>query len=574
MKRSAGILLAICILFACVAPATAEMTLTPIPDMTVPFEADPANLQAPALEGFFKFDVTVGDKTRAAYIYIPDDTVIKRGTVMIAPPDGANSLTFLEESGWKALADADQFVPVLLEAENGTWAADEDAYLKAVLAVLKANTYYRHGGRGAYYLIGYEEGAAMMSREAVANTDQYAGLALLGGTATAERQGENETGKPLPLPVWLVTAKDAAANADYAAYWAQVNHCGTKDVYSNQFADEIYQPISYLAATNQMTEQEVSKVMVTYGGKDIYGDPDFLAYLWRDFLFRVQCFPAYGNTRVLRAWAFPEEVGNEYVTLDMDGKTREFYVYVPTDVKEGKESGVPLVFVFHGLGGGGEEFAVRSGWIKLAEEKNCIVVHPSGSRASNYITTNTWGGEDLAFVKAIREYMIANYSVDQTRVYLTGTSMGSIFSIMCMAQMPNLFAAAATSDFVYDMTAFSPNEELPIALMTGVGTLDSYMNTADLLATPSLTKLQGYLATRLGLTAFDAAKTYQNGTWKYYVWENAQGAPLYTLETSIGKVHADMPDETYMFYDYMTKFARAEDGTLYYMGEKVELPSM
>ena len=61
-------------------------------------------------------------------------------------------------------------------------------------------------------------------------------------------------------------------------------------------------------------------------------------------------------------------------TLDLDGVQRRFEVYVPANVP----ADAPVVFMFHGSSGTGEQFANISGWREEADQRGLIAVFPTG----------------------------------------------------------------------------------------------------------------------------------------------------------------------------------------------------
>ena len=62
--------------------------------------------------------------------------------------------------------------------------------------------------------------------------------------------------------------------------------------------------------------------------------------------------------------------------------------------------------------------------------------------------------------------------------------------------------------------------------------------------------------------------TYQVGEITYFVFRNAKGTPMLTVGRVADMPHANYPRESWIAYDeFMSKFSRAEDGTLLYMGK-------
>ena len=161
---------------------------------------------------------------------------------------------------------------------------------------------------------------------------------------------------------------------------------------------------------------------------------------------------------------------NEERTITVDGKTRKYWLYVPATL-EGSEN-VPVVFSLHGRSNndnpnqGGKPI-----FTSLANEKNFIVVYPQGRDAGSdqdkadypgddwkkgFGDTTGWeatGKEnaDTKFIKALVEKIQTDYktknasnnniSVDPTKFYLCGFSMGGMMTYACAKVLNGTFAA-------------------------------------------------------------------------------------------------------------------------------------
>ena len=155
-------------------------------------------------------------------------------------------------------------------------------------------------------------------------------------------------------------------------------------------------------------------------------------------------------------------------TINVDGKTREYRLYVPASVK-GQEN-VPVVFSLHGRGGTDDpKDPGKPLFTSLAEEKKFIVVYPQGRDAEKdkadypgddwkkgFGGTTGWeatGKEnaDTRFIKALVDKIQADYktrnasnsniSVDPKKFYLCGFSMGGMMTYACAKVLNGTFAA-------------------------------------------------------------------------------------------------------------------------------------
>ena len=157
---------------------------------------------------------------------------------------------------------------------------------------------------------------------------------------------------------------------------------------------------------------------------------------------------------------------NEERTIKVDEKVRRYWLYVPASV-EGQEN-VPVVFSLHGRGGNDTPDSEKPLFTSLAKENKFIVVYPQGRDAEkdkadypgdwNNGFENTTGWEatgkenaDTKFIKALVDKIQADYktqnasnsniSVDPTKFYLCGFSMGGMMTYACAKVLNGTFAA-------------------------------------------------------------------------------------------------------------------------------------
>lgn len=152
------------------------------------------------------------------------------------------------------------------------------------------------------------------------------------------------------------------------------------------------------------------------------------------------------------AKALQQDVDSTLYPLEYDGYQRSYYLYVPKSWD--KKTPIPVVFLFHG-GGGGARGALYSYELeKKAEEAGFLLVAPNGTGESKNILL-TWNVEfgfgfaqknkvnDIGFVNALLDKLEKEYPVDQKRIYATGMSNGAIFCHFLAAQPGSRFAAIA-----------------------------------------------------------------------------------------------------------------------------------
>lgn|GEM_PF-4513815 len=97
----------------------------------------------------------------------------------------------------------------------------------------------------------------------------------------------------------------------------------------------------------------------------------------------------------------------------------------------------PVVLVLHGHGGGPEEIELLSGATDLARRGEAVVAYPEGSRARPRGRTWATGagarsaaeGDDVAFLAAVLDDMVANRCGDPERVLLLGHDAGAALAV-------------------------------------------------------------------------------------------------------------------------------------------------
>ena len=77
------------------------------------------------------------------------------------------------------------------------------------------------------------------------------------------------------------------------------------------------------------------------------------------------------------AGAAPYHTGVNPRAVELDGIDREYLVYVP---ERRAADRVPVVFMFHGSSGDGEQFLNGSGWREQADREGFVAVFPTGLR--------------------------------------------------------------------------------------------------------------------------------------------------------------------------------------------------
>lgn len=171
----------------------------------------------------------------------------------------------------------------------------------------------------------------------------------------------------------------------------------------------------------------------------------------------------------------PAEAGKQVYHLEEDGVQREFIVYRPENLPIDQD--VPVVFMYHGSGQGGELFYEESHWTDEADANGFMVVFPTGLKYHIYSDEKVIKGEvqedvtqyqtkwndfglersldpnypnqtladDVGFTRDMVSYIEDHYAVDADRIYASGFSNGGGFVQRLAIEASDLFAAFAPS---------------------------------------------------------------------------------------------------------------------------------
>ncbi|MBQ4253591.1 MAG: prolyl oligopeptidase family serine peptidase, partial [Erysipelotrichaceae bacterium] len=126
-----------------------------------------------------------------------------------------------------------------------------------------------------------------------------------------------------------------------------------------------------------------------------------------------------------------------------DGFAHTWFEYYPPQVLA-SEKKVPLLFYFHGGGCIPLYGAEQSDWHRIAKKEGFIVVYPKASTQKRW---NCWDEQDepsdFQFVLALIEHVKKVHPIDESRIYISGFSMGSMMTNALASAYPEVFAAGA-----------------------------------------------------------------------------------------------------------------------------------
>ena len=164
-------------------------------------------------------------------------------------------------------------------------------------------------------------------------------------------------------------------------------------------------------------------------------------------------------------------------TLDVGGASRSYHLFLPSQTE-----GAPLVVLLHengsdpdallGLDGESAPFGV---WLDVAEREGFALAAPAGEGGGwndcRSDAPDNPSGDDVAFIGAVVDDIVATYGIDSSRVFATGFSNGGHMSIRLAEEAPDLirgFAAIAAADSAASECT-SSQTPVPALFMNGSG---------------------------------------------------------------------------------------------------------
>ncbi len=155
-------------------------------------------------------------------------------------------------------------------------------------------------------------------------------------------------------------------------------------------------------------------------------------------------------------------------TIIVNGQQRDYLTYVPKDLGEKR----PLLISCHGMN---QDAAYQKGMLQIesiADTAKFVTVFPNGINKGWDIS----GDRDINFVKALIDEMAEKYQIDVNRVYLSGFSMGGMFTYHAMNRIPDKIAAfAPISGYPMGGTTASASVR-PLPIIHTHGTSDDVVN--------------------------------------------------------------------------------------------------
>jgi polyhydroxybutyrate depolymerase len=139
--------------------------------------------------------------------------------------------------------------------------------------------------------------------------------------------------------------------------------------------------------------------------------------------------------------------------LTVDGRERSYLVFAPP---RRDAASLAVMLVLHGGLGNAEGVDRLYGMNEVAAREGFIAVYPNGPRIGNVILRQrrSWnagaccgpaaeqGVDDVGFIRAMLDALVADYGIDRGMVYVSGMSNGAMMAYRLVCEAPELIAAA------------------------------------------------------------------------------------------------------------------------------------
>lgn len=147
--------------------------------------------------------------------------------------------------------------------------------------------------------------------------------------------------------------------------------------------------------------------------------------------------------------------------------TRTMLVYAPKNLGPKR----PLLISCHGMNQNADFQKSEAKFSNIADTAKFLVVFPNGINSGWDLS----GNSDIDFITTLIDTMVSRYNIDRNRVYLSGFSMGGMFTYFAMGKIADKIAAFAPISG-YPMGGSSFTSSRPVPIIHTHGTADDVVS--------------------------------------------------------------------------------------------------
>ena len=217
-----------------------------------------------------------------------------------------------------------------------------------------------------------------------------------------------------------------------------------------------------------------------------------------------------------------DDITKELITSG--GKTRAYYLYVPSTAKEA----APLIIMLHGSNRTGVTLVEK--WKDYAKKEGIIIAGPDASNLKGW----GWPQDGPDFLHDLVEELKSKYPINPRRVYLFGHSAGAIFALQMGLMESQYFAATAIHAGALpqdDMNLMDlAKRKIPFSIQ--VGDSDEFFPLKAVRATRDALKDKGFTVDLIEIPNhdhwyYDQASKFNQTAWEFLKKYELDKDPIY-----------------------------------------------
>ena len=216
-----------------------------------------------------------------------------------------------------------------------------------------------------------------------------------------------------------------------------------------------------------------------------------------------------------------DDITKELITSN--GKTRAYYLYVPSTVK----ASAPLIVMLHGSNRTGVTLVEK--WKDYAKKEGIILAGPDATNLAGW----SWPQDGPDYLHDLVEELKSKYPINPRRVYLFGHSAGASFALHMSLMESQYFAATAIhAGSLRDDVSMIELAKRKIPISIQVGDSDQFFPLKDVRATRDALKEGGIPVELIEIPNhdhwyYDKAAKFNQTAWEFLKKYELDAEPIY-----------------------------------------------